>query len=72
MGVAPRRAVALREKQNVVAHRCEPPAAERARVGRGLQVLRAPEIPPARLGGQSVVTVVTVPTVRVVVVVPVV
>ena len=63
--------VALGEEQDVVAHRRELPPAERARVGRGLQVLRAPELPPARLGGHFfVVTVVIVPVVLVVVVVP--
>jgi len=61
--------VALGEEQDVVAHRRELPAAEWARVGRGLQVLRAPELPPARLDGHFVVTVVIVPVVLVVVVV---
>ncbi len=42
-----------REQEHVVAHRRELPAAERARVGRRLQVLRAPELPPARLGGHT-------------------
>jgi hypothetical protein len=72
MGVAPRGVVALGEEQDVVAHRRELPAAERTRVGRRLQVLRAPELPPARLAGHFVVTVVTVPVVLVVVVVSVV
>ena len=68
--VAPQRVVALGEEQDVVAHRRELPPAERARVGRGLQVLRPPELPPARLRGHFVVTVVIVPVVLVVVVVP--
>src|SRR5207248_844722 len=68
--VAAQRVVALREEQDVVAHRREPPSAKRARVGRRLQVLRAPELPPARLAAHVVVTVVTVPIVFVVVDVP--
>ena len=46
--VSPRRAVALREEQDVVGHRCEAPAAQRTGVRGGLQILRAPELPPAR------------------------
>ena len=49
--VAPLRVVTLREEQDVVAHRGEPAAAERAAVGGGFEVLRAPELPPARRFG---------------------
>jgi hypothetical protein len=42
--------VALGKEQDVVAHRCESPPAERAAVRRRFQVLRAPELPPARFG----------------------
>lgn len=69
--VPSRRVVALGEEQDVVAHRREPAAAERTGVGRRLEVLRAPELPPARLGIHFV-TVVIVPVVLVVVVVSVV
>ena len=45
--VPPLRVVALGKEQHVVAHRRQPPAAQRARVGGGLEVLRAAELPPA-------------------------
>jgi hypothetical protein len=43
--------VALRKEQDVLAHRGEVAAAERAAVGGRLEVLRAPELPPARRVG---------------------
>ena len=47
--VAPPGAVVLGRDQHVLAHRVEPLTAERAAVGRGLQVLRAADRPPARV-----------------------
>lgn len=67
--MAPLRMVSFWEEQEMIAHRGQLPTAEWARVGRRLQVLRAPELPPARLAAHFV-TVVTVPVVLVVVVVP--
>ena len=58
MRVAPLRVVALGEEQHVVAHRREPPAAQGARVRGGLEVLRAPELPPAGSGPHFPVVVV--------------
>jgi len=54
--VAPLRVVTLREEQHMVAHRGEPAAAERAVVGGGFEVLRAPELPPARRFGHFFLT----------------
>jgi hypothetical protein len=56
--VSPKRVVALREEQNMIGHRLEAPAAERAGVRRGLEIVRAAELPPARLGHFWVVVVV--------------
>jgi hypothetical protein len=55
--VPPSGVITLRKEQDVVARRGQVPAAERARVRRGLQVLRAPELPPARLGAHFPVVV---------------
>jgi hypothetical protein len=54
--VAPLRVVPLREEQDVVAHRGEPAATERAAIRGGLEVLRAPELPPARRFGHFFLT----------------
>lgn len=51
MRVAPPGTIAFREEQDVVAHRGELTLAEGATVRGRLQVLRAPELPPARRGG---------------------
>ena len=67
MRVAPLRMVAFGKEQNVVGHRLKPPTAEGAGVGGGLEVLRAAEFPPARLGHFVVVVAVVVVAVVVVV-----
>jgi len=53
--VSPLRVVALGKEQHVIGHRGEPPAAQRAGVGGGFEVLRAAELPPAGFGGTLLV-----------------
>jgi hypothetical protein len=58
MGVPASRRVTLGEEQHVVAQRSQPSSAQRAGVRGRLEVLSAPELPPARPGGHVSVVVV--------------
>ena len=58
--MAPQRVVALGKEEDVVGHRLEAPSAQGAGVRGGLEVLRAAELPPARVGHFVVVVPVVV------------